>query len=107
MIPGGQMDKLVTIMSATDTRTSTGGNTQAWDTTVCTLYVKMSTTGQREVVRYGAIATEGSFVLEGWWQTGITTDMRVEYDSRVFQILSAINVDEKSEQIALVVKELT
>lgn len=107
MIPGGQMDKLITIKSAVDTRSGTGGGSLAWTTTVCTMYVKMSTTGQREMVRYGAIATEGSFVFEGWWQTGITTKMRAEYEGRVFQIVSAINVDEKSELIALVVKELT
>ena len=107
MIPGGQMNKLVTIKSATDTRTATGGNTQAWDTTVCTIYCKISTTGQREIVRYGAVATQGSFVFEGWWQTGITTDMRAYWDDRTFEIVSSINVDEMNKQIALVVKELT
>jgi SPP1 family predicted phage head-tail adaptor len=101
------MDKLITIKSPTETRTSEGGNTQVWDITVCTIYVKMSTTGQREIVRYGAVATEGSFVFEGWWQTGITTKMRAYYEGRTFEILSAIDVDERHEQIALVTRELT
>ncbi len=107
MIPGGQMDKPVTIKSAVETQDGAGAVTQAWTATYCTLWVRMMTTGQREIVRYGSVATEGSFVFEGWWQTGITTKMRVEYGSRIFQIVSAINVDEKSELIALVVKELT
>jgi SPP1 family predicted phage head-tail adaptor len=107
MIPAGQMDKLVTIKSAVETQDSTGAVTQAWTTTVCTLWCRMMTTGQREIVRYGSVCNEASYVFEGWWQTGITSKMRVEYGSRVFQIVSAINVDEKSELIALVVKELT
>jgi SPP1 family predicted phage head-tail adaptor len=100
----GSMRKRVTIQQETPTADGAGGYALAW-TNVMTVWAEIEPiTGQKVFV---------SEHLEGHvthhvtmrYQSGITTDMRLNYNNRLFNIRAVLNTDESNRWLKLLVEE--
>lgn len=68
------------------------------------------TAGGREMYRLNQYFSEANIAFKVRYDSltkGITTKMRISYDSRIFNIISAINKDEKNQEINIACTEDT
>jgi SPP1 family predicted phage head-tail adaptor len=89
----GQMRQRIALQAKTITK-SEGIPLENW-TTVATVWAAVSDISGKEYFQAGALQSEVTTRIKIRYRTGITTSMRVLYGSRVFQILSVIDKDER------------
>jgi SPP1 family predicted phage head-tail adaptor len=97
----------VTIQQATDTLDSAGEPIQTW-ATYATRSAEVMPMGGRETFRLQQYYADATAVIRLRYDSltkAITPEMRVSFDSRIFNIESMINVDELNREIKLVCKE--
>lgn len=103
----GRLNKRVAIQEVTRTSDGGGGVTEAWATiTNGTVWARVSPLEGTE--RFQAQQVQGTLTheIEIRYRSGITTDMRVSYDSRFFYIVQPpINKDERGESLVLICEE--
>ncbi len=102
----GQLRKRVAIQAESSTPDGAGGYTLGW-ATVATVWADINpVTGNEAFV---AQHLEGHIThrITLRWQSGvtITSDMRVLYGSRLFNIHAVLNNDERNQWIELLVEE--
>jgi SPP1 family predicted phage head-tail adaptor len=95
----GQMRQRIALQAKTITK-SEGIPLENW-TTVATVWAAVSDISGKEYFQAGALQSEVTTRIKIRYRTGITTSMRVLYGSRVFQILSVIDKDERHYVIEL------
>jgi len=107
----GDLNKIVTIQSRTDTDDSAGGGglTPTW-ATIGSWYVGISTTGGREFRRAQQVQPELTHEIKGRFRTDVSARHRLLYVSnnvqRIFTIQAAIDTDERHEQLVCHCTEL-
>ena len=100
----GEMRQRIALQAKTITK-SEGIPLENW-TTVATVWAAVSDISGKEYFQAGALQSEVTTRIKIRYRTGITTSMRVLYGSRVFQILSVIDKDERHRVIELMCKEV-
>jgi SPP1 family predicted phage head-tail adaptor len=101
----GKYRHRLAFQSATDTRTADGGVSQAWATTN-TVWGRVDPLDGSEVVhadKTRADATHRANIRHG---ITVTPAMRFTYDSRTFQILSVLNIDERDRELTIIAQEI-
>ncbi|MDX2027697.1 MAG: phage head closure protein [Alphaproteobacteria bacterium] len=100
----GELRKQVAIQAETPTADNAGGYALAW-TTVATLWAEITPLDGREI--YTAQHLEGRVThrVTMRWRSGVTTDMRLVYSDRAFNIRAVMNVDERNRWLELLVEE--
>jgi SPP1 family predicted phage head-tail adaptor len=100
----GQLRKRITIQSETSTPDGAGGYTLGW-TNVATAWGEITPITGNEP--YVAAHLEGHVThhVQMRFQSGITTDMLMTYNSRLFKIRAVLNTDERNQWMELLVEE--
>lgn len=85
----GEYDKLITIEENTTGRDAVGGITNSWATHV-TAWAKISPLQGFEAENNDQVKARLRYLMTIYWQAGIHPGMRVSWDSRYFDIESAL-----------------
>ncbi len=86
----------ITFQSESAASDSGGGSTVSW-VSGSTVWAHVKTRGGREGLVSGQLESRQSYLITVRYISGITTKMRILYGSRVFNIHSVVNVDERGE----------
>ena len=100
----GEMRQRIALQAKSITK-SEGIPLESW-ITVATVWAAVSDISGKEYFQAGAMQSEVTTRIRIRYQTGINSSMRVLYGSRVFQILSVIDKDERHRVIELMCKEV-
>ena len=100
----GKKSKKIVIESVSEGRNSLGGITEAWST-FSSPFAKVEPLGGKEAFFNREMNASNMVKFTINFETGITTKMRISYDSRIFDILSKINLNERSKEIEMVCEE--
>lgn len=79
--------------------------TEVW-ATYATVWASVRPIKGREYIAVKQVNAEISVVITMRYVSGITPEMRVLFGSRVFEIVSVINVDERNRVLELMCKEV-
>lgn len=104
MTSSGDLRKRVTIQAETPTTDNAGGYALAW-TDVMTVWADIKPSSGQKVFTDSHLEGHVTHHITMRYQTGITTDMRVTYNSRLFNIRAALNTDEQNHWLELLVEE--
>ena len=100
----GRLRHLMWLKEPTHTSDGMGANTTTWGT-VEVFWGSVEPLRGREWIASGLENSEVSGKIVRRYKSGITPDMIVAFDSRTFQIVSVINVDERNIEQQLMVVE--
>lgn len=81
-----------------------GGYVRSWQN-VADLWAEIQTISGREHLRAGQLQSEVSHRVIMRYRSGVMAGMRLLYDSRAFNIRYVINVEERKEQLEMLVEE--
>jgi head-tail adaptor len=81
-----------------------GGYTQSWTPlTPPTAYVRLRPASSAERAAPGTLLTHASYIVVGRFHPGVTTETRlIDADGRVYQVTSAINVENRGRDMHLI-----
>ena len=104
-VVAGTLRRRIVIQTPTETVDDHGGLVATFATfdTVSAAILPKPGTEPFEDDRYRATQR---VVFEIRYRTGITTKMRVSYDSRLFDIESIVNVEERNKKVLLITEEV-
>lgn len=96
----------VTIEQRVRTQDGVGGSTVSWSPVlVAWAELRSRTSGGDERAVAGKLEAQQTHELTMRYRSGITTDMRVSYKGRIFNIRSIVNVDEAGVLLELLLEE--
>jgi len=105
MIRAGNLEHLVTIQQATETRGADGSVIQTWGT-LGTEWAEISPKQGDEKYAAQGIIAEVVHEIRMHYRSTVTPKMRILYGARVFEIQSVLNWREASAEMLLVCLEL-
>lgn len=100
----GKLRHKVTLQSKSETRDDTGQVFRDWSDTA-TIYASVEPLSGRELVNAQAIESETTYRITIRHLAGVTTEQRIKFGSRYFEILSVINPEERNIMLQLMCKE--
>lgn len=100
----GALRHSVSIQRKIMTTDSHGGPVEAWDT-VCTTNASIEPLQGREFIAAQAVNAETTGRIRMRYRSGIVPAMRVIFGTRVFNIQSVINPEERNRELILMVSE--
>ena len=102
----GRLNKRITIQRQEKVRKPSGQVVGEWKS-VCTVWAEVNCTDSKAVDSNGAIQHEGLYRFYIRWRRGITAEMRVVWDGRIFPLVGP-PADWKGEKagLTLLAKEL-
>jgi SPP1 family predicted phage head-tail adaptor len=102
----GTLRQKVSLQSEAQTPDGAGGYTLAW-TTLATVWANIIPISGNEVYAAGHLEGHATHKVTIRWRSDITptTDMRLTYNSRVFNIRAVLNRGELNRQFLLYVEE--
>lgn len=86
-----------------------GGYTQGWaplDPPTWDCSIVPATARELETVAAGTVIAQASHVIRGRFHPGITTESRLTFEGRVFNVVSVVNRDERDIETDLVCIEV-
>ena len=101
----GDLNKRITVQTATRTADGLGGFTEVWANTF-KAWAAIWPVSAVEQVRNQSISTEISHRIRMRYRSGVTTAQRIKFGSRYFNIAAVINPNEKDEMLDIIAKEL-
>lgn len=101
----GQLRHRVTIQSKTTVRDKEGFEAEVW-TDVTTVWAAVEPLRGREYFAAAAVHAENTVRIRMRYRSGVTPEMRVKYGTRLFDIISVIDVDERHQELQVMVKEV-
>ena len=100
----GRLRNRVDLQSATVTRDSGGGVTEAF-TTIAQIYADIRPTGGDESYRQGKVKDTVTHKIYCRFRSDISPEYSIVYESRIFQIKNIINIDERDRWLELTCSE--
>ena len=101
----GRLRHKVLIESETITQDAYGAPTRTW-ATFATVWASVMPLSGREYFEAGKTMSDVSTRIQIRYGTGITPQMRVKFGTRIYSIVSVINMDERNKEIELFCKEI-
>ena len=102
----GRMRQRITIQQTTESRTSSGAVTDSWGT-YATVWADVIPVSGKEKFAAQEHHSEVTHRFRIRYNSGVTTKMRISYDSRIFNIRSVINLDERNRTTEMIAVEET
>ena len=96
----GRLRYQVSLQTATNTRDSGGGLSQSFDSADL-IFADIRPQSGDETFRQGKVQEKLTHNIIIRYRTGVTTAQRILYDSRIFNIRSVINIDERNRFLML------
>lgn len=100
----GDLRNPVVIQQYSDTPDSYGSGTRSWSTYKSCWAAMWPQKGDEQVLD-GQMVSVARYIFRIRYISGITTAMRILYNSRVFEILNVRNKDERNRTMDLLCKE--
>jgi SPP1 family predicted phage head-tail adaptor len=97
-------DKLITLQRRGSAQDSVGQTVETW-TDISQAWATIKPITGREYFNASGERAEVTHRVSIWWISGVAPRDRVLYRSRVFDIKSAINVDERNKDLELMCVE--
>lgn len=99
----GKLRRVVTIQAPTQGQSGTGAPTQTWATLAngANLFAEILEEAGREQIQAGQVNPQRPVTVRIRYLAGVTAQQRVLYGSRTFQIMSVVNVNERSRELEL------
>lgn len=104
MANSGTLRKRVTLQAETPTTDNAGGYALAW-TNVMSVWAEIKPASGQKIFIDGHLEGHVTHHVTMRYQSGITTDMRMTYGNRLFNIRAVLNTDESNRWIELLVEE--
>jgi len=101
----GRLRHKVTIQDYTESQNTFGEVTKNW-TDYATVWAAVEPVKGREFWESQQINAEITTKVTLRYLAGVKPKMRILYDTRIFEIDSVINVDERNRELQLLVKEM-
>jgi len=101
----GKLRHRVTIQQNNPSQDAEGVMTENW-VNLATVWASIETLQGRELLAAQAIAAEASTRIRIRYREGITPAMRILYGSRVFDIQSSLDPEEKHQELHLMCREV-
>lgn len=99
------MTKRITIQADTGSQDAYGQPYGTW-TTIATVWGKIITSGGREFYAAQRLNAETTAVVEIRYRTNVTTANRILYNTRKYDILSVVDVEERHIWLQIACKEV-
>lgn len=100
----GRLNHKLRIEQRTETKNTLGEDITTW-----TLYKEtwghVSPLSGKEYISQNELQSSVTGRISIRYISGITTDMRVNWNDRIFDILSVINTDERNRELIMIVEE--
>jgi len=100
----GELDKRIIIENSTEVDDGYGGKTISW-ATFATVWARVKPLKGFEKLRAMQIQSEVTHKITIRYRSGITTGMRVNFNSRIFNIKSSININEDDQWLEIIAEE--
>jgi SPP1 family predicted phage head-tail adaptor len=100
MVPAGELNKRITIEEPVGTIGASGEVTRTWGT-IASVSAKIESLTGQETAAARLIDATTSHRVTIRWRPGLSPKMRLVYDSRVFNIGSMVNTDERNEDLVI------
>ena len=100
----GKMRYRIKVETATNTRDTGGGITQAY-TPVTFIYANIKPTNANSSYRQGIVQEKVTHEVTIRYMNNISTNHRISYGSRLFDIKGIINIDERDRFLKLLCEE--
>ena len=100
----GQLRHRLELQENTPTRNAVGEEVAVWST-IERFYGSIEPLSGREFLNAQASAAEMSHRIRRRYKAGITPDHRIRFGERLFDINVVINIDERSRELEILVKE--
>lgn len=101
---GGRLRHLVVIQKNTPGQSGSGAEVPSW-ATFATTYAAVEPIKGREYFQAGRVNAETTHLITIRHAAGVDEGMRVSWDGRLFDITSAINIEERDREMQLVCTE--
>lgn len=100
----GKMRHRITIQQPSDTPDGIGGNTRTW-TTFATVWASIEPLNAFQIFKAQHLEHRVTHKVMIRYLAGLTSDMRISYDSRIFGIEGIKDIDETKNYFELMVEE--
>ena len=100
----GRLRHRIAIERVTETRDTDGSVIETWST-YATVQASIDPISGREYFAAQSVQTDVTHRIVIRYLSGIVPKMRVKYGSRIFDILSVINVSERNGELQLMCRE--
>lgn len=101
----GKMNRRITIRSKTVTKDTEGITQNVWST-VATVWAWVEPLRGKEYFEAAATNAENTVRFHIRYMSGLTSKMQVLYESRLFNINSVIDIDERHREMQLICTEV-
>lgn len=102
---GRSLNRRVTIQSRTISQDAEGVPTETW-ANLATVWAAVEPISGREYFQAATVQSEVTARIRIRYRSGIVSNMRVLYGSRVFEIVSVIDYQEEHRELQLMCKEV-
>jgi SPP1 family predicted phage head-tail adaptor len=106
MIAAGRRNKLVTIEQATTSKDSYNQDVETWATLVADIWAAIEPVRGREFFAARQISSEVTHKITISYRSGLSSKVRVKYQSRYFRVESIIDPAEAHEDMELMCVEV-
>jgi SPP1 family predicted phage head-tail adaptor len=100
----GRLRQRITIQAYVVTRDSFGAEEPTW-TDVATVWASVTPVSGKEYFASAQVSAEVSTKITMRYRSGITPKMRVVFGTRIFEISSVLNFEERGIELNLMCKE--
>jgi SPP1 family predicted phage head-tail adaptor len=94
----GKLRRSITIQQPANATDAIGGLTQVWST-FASGYAEISPNNGREAIQAQQINAQQPILIRTRYIAGVMPKMRVLYGSRIFEIISVANLNEKNREL--------
>ncbi|MBP2653349.1 MAG: head-tail adaptor [Firmicutes bacterium] len=105
MIGAGKLNQRVTIKELTDNTDAGGGAAETW-TTFATVWANIKPLTGKTLYYAQQIESMVDSEIKIRYLSGITTNMRVTVDNRIFEINNILDYDGKKRELTLLAQEV-
>lgn len=100
----GRLRHRVIIQSAVEARNAYGEAIKTWST-VATVYASVEPIRGREMFDAEQVQSEVTHRVRLRYRPGLTSQMRLLFNARTFEVQTVINVNERNREVQLMCKE--
>lgn len=101
----GKLRNEARIQANAPTRDASGGEVAAWADQVASWWCELAQVSGGQIFKGKGVHGQATHIASGRYVAGITSDMRVLFGSRIFDIVNAQDVDTRGRELRLELKE--
>lgn len=101
----GKLRNEVRIQANAPTRDASGGELAVWTDHVSSWWCELVQVAGGQIFKGKGVHGQATHVASGRYEAGVTSDMRVLFGARIFDIVNPQSVDNRGRELRLELKE--